>query len=140
MLTLLPALLMLIVLCGDVEASLLLRRRFALVSHLQSVDAEAVTSITGPLTVDAPDDRDGVAGVAHEGEIIEMVAEPHDAQLELISAPRSPEAADSSSATAAEATDSMVDLNCVCRARLLSRLLQWGVSSEWVLPHGSLSC
>ena len=61
------ALLMLIVLCGDVEASLLLRRRFALVSHLQGVDAEAVTSITGPLTVDAPDDRDGVAGVAHEG-------------------------------------------------------------------------
>ena len=134
------ALLMLIVLCGDVEASLLLRRRFALVSHLQGLDAEAVTSITGPLTVDAPDDRDGVAGVAHEGEIIEMVAEPHDAQLELISAPRSPEAADSSSATAAEATDSMVDLNCVCRARLLSRLLQWGVSSEWALPHGSLSC
>ena len=34
--------------------------------------------------------------------------------------------------------ETIADLNSVCRARLLTSLLQWGVSTEWSLPPRSL--
>lgn len=36
--------------------------------------------------------------------------------------------------------ETIADLNSVCRARLLTSLLQWGVPTEWSLPPRSLVC
>ena len=171
-------------LCGDVQAALLLRSELRLVTQLRRLHRAAPRAARPP-PLPLREGAEGAAGAevweegqewaaASEGDAqeeqevqeeqageLEGELEPEFAQIASSRARALPTAAlDPESAwheagveVGAEAEagaegeaeagtegdeETIADLNSVCRARLLTSLLQWGVSTEWSLPPRSL--
>ena len=132
------ALLMSTVLCVAPRAALSLRRRYSLANGVRWLQRRA-----GAEEADGSDEADEAAG----GVAAMRIAE-HDewrfelGEVEQLGRPRSAEVVTPTAASAAAvAADGdaeawrIVDLNSVCRARLLMTVEQWGTPAEWPPSH-----
>ena len=112
--------LLLTLLCGGVEASLLLSRRYDLTRQLRRIHyaLEADELSVEATELASPPPGCDVAGLAEQlGATWRALARE--------------------STTGGDVHAPVVDLSSVYRAQLLTQLTQWGVPSEWAMPEGS---
>ncbi|EOD30637.1 hypothetical protein EMIHUDRAFT_456508 [Emiliania huxleyi CCMP1516] len=138
------ALLLLTLLCADAQAGLLLRRRLGLVAALRAPMGLAarhadVEGAEPSLPASSSADNGSPPGAR----FLNIFHGWHDGDRgdNGVSSPSGQYGAADGAPPAAFADLSSPPccLDEVCRSRLLARLLQWGVPSEWALDHRSLA-
>lgn len=138
------ALLLLTLLCADAQAGLLLRRRLGLVAALRAPMGLAarhadVEGAEPSLPASSSADNGSPLGAR----FLNIFHGWHDGDRgdNGVSSPSGQYGAADGAPPAAFADLSSPPccLDEVCRSRLLARLLQWGVPSEWALDHRSLA-